>query len=103
MGRRDGVTIKTNNRRQWERTLNDLPAKEREVFDYVTDPDEPRFVKVRGEWVDTHEFTAFTRDLSVDEETDFPGWQGWQTWSYFDAALLRYTDDGEVVTGYAHW
>lgn len=84
--------IKTNNQPRDILYWWDLPEKERKELDYL-DTEEKRewgrFFRYRGDVYDLGEFCV---------ASDFPGWHGIQTDSYFSAVLVKYTECHEKVT-----
>ena len=101
----NNTTIKSNRHTRDLVGFFDLPASERDDFDYVEGEEQYslRFFSYRGSWYDYFEFEVAPDSFKAR------GWDGVQTESYFSAVLVSYFDrDGyeledQVIVGYAHW
>ena len=94
----DTLTITTNHVPRELVALDQLPAKAREDFTYITGEDawSPRLFKYRGAWYDSHEFqripdTPLWRGERIR-------WDGYQSDTFFSGVVLQYADvSGETV------
>jgi hypothetical protein len=101
------TTVYTNHHRRplldgWE-----LTAEERRELDYLTDEEieeaVARFVRVYGEVLDLHEFTALSPErYPAHDRPPFRGWDGVLTTSHFSGLLVRFdaeAPDEFVIVG----
>lgn len=91
-------------------SLNELPAKKREWFDYVEDDAyTPRFVQYRGEWHDTHDTQVIEPDTGRQNPMGWairvhPGsplclFDSVESDSFFSGVLYRFVGEDQVVVG----
>lgn len=101
------MTIVSNHHPRELHSISELPAAEREYFDYVDSDDDGglRFFKYRGAWYDMNEFLRSDDAAGGD-------WDGYHTETAWSAVVvrLRYCtvcvseNCGEhVVVGYSQW
>jgi hypothetical protein len=92
------MKIITNNRPRPMACFADLPAKVQADFDYVmlADHYSPRFVQYKGEWYDVYDSQSITRELGFSQ---FAGWHGIQSDSFFSGVLFKLCDDDTVIVG----
>lgn len=75
----------------------ELPVKAQKDFDYVPPDDGScRFVKYKGGWVDCFDMQSISRELGFSQ---FKGWDGIASDSYFSGVLVRLVDDDQVIVG----
>lgn len=105
----DKLTITTNHHLREVIDAWQLSAAEREQFDYLDwvaiddGRDSASFVRYKGELYDLSDFQVIDRMAP----TDFKGWDGYASDSFFSGMLVRYARDewGEldpeyVIVGY---
>jgi hypothetical protein len=101
------MNIITNNRPRPMACFADLPAKVQADFDYVllADHYSPRFVQYKGEWYDVYDSQTIgpcPRDTNVLGGlgfSQFAGWHGIVSDSYFSGVLFKLCDDDTVIVG----
>lgn len=91
------MQIITNNRKRPLLALYELPPEVAKEFEYVLPDDGScRFVKYSGCWYDTYDMQSITRELGFSQ---FKGWHGIASDTYFSGVLVRFVDDDEVIVG----
>ncbi len=92
------MSIITNNRPRPLLALIDLPAKAQKDFDYVKEGAEfyPSFVQYKGVWYDVYDSQNITRELGFSQ---FAGWHGIVSDSFFSGVLFKLCDDDTVIVG----
>ncbi len=88
------MEIITNNTPRELVCFLDIPAAKQDDFDYL-DTDEhcsPRFVKYKGEYYDTFEFTRVG-----GTSNPLKGWDGVQSDTFFSGVLIKWRDEYEAV------
>lgn len=91
------MQIITNNKPRPLLALWELPQEAQKNFDYVLPDDGSyRFVKYKGEWTDCFDMQSVSRELGFSQ---FKGWDGIASDSYFSGVLVRFVDDDQVVVG----
>lgn len=70
-----------------------MPKGQRKNFDYLNNEDymNNQFVQYRGYYYDMNEF------MSVNNNSDFKGWDGYSSDTYFSGVLIKICDDGDSV------
>ena len=85
------ITVRTNNQPRDIIDAWDLSPAEREEFEYMdwdaleAGTDSASFFRFKGQVYDLGEFTVAPASL--------PGWDGYQSDSYFSGMLVRYVDE----------
>ncbi len=92
------MNIITNNQPRMLKCAADLPAKVQDDFDYVKWEEgyEPRFVQYKGVWYDVYDTQSITRGLGFSQ---FAGWHGIVSDSFFSGVLFKLCDDDTVIVG----
>lgn len=92
------MQIITNNKPRPMLALYELPAKTQLDFDYVREEGSysPRFVKYKGVWMDCFDMQSIGRELGFSQ---FTGWHGIASDSFFSGTLVRFIDDDQVIVG----
>ena len=92
------MQIITNNRPRRLECAADLPAKVQADFDYIAWEEgyAPRFVQYKGEWYDVYDSQNITRELGFSQ---FKGWHGIVSDSFFSGVLFKLCDDDTVIVG----
>jgi hypothetical protein len=106
------VRIITNNKRRDLISLNDLPAKVQQEFDYVREDGDysPRFVKYKGAWYDAYDTQGIdvsdtrTKPLGwammVKSDDPFAKWHAVISETFFSGVLFRFDGDQVIVGRY---
>lgn len=70
-----------------------MPKGQRKNFDYLNNEDymNNQFVQYRGYYYDMNEF------MSVNNNSDFKGWDGYSADTYFSGVLIKLCEDGDSV------
>ena len=70
-----------------------MPKGQRKNFDYLNNEDymNNQFVQYHGYYYDMNEF------MSVNNNSDFKGWDGYSSDTYFSGVLIKICDDGDSV------
>jgi hypothetical protein len=82
-----------------------LSAEQRAMFEYIDWPavergeDSASFVRFKGEWYDLGDFMR-TSDMGVS--SDFSGWDGYVSDSFFSGVLVRYVHDNPDYEDYGY-
>lgn len=100
------MKICTNNAPRETVCYRDLPAKDQEWFDYLTEDEkrEYRLFRYRGEYYDYYEFDYVNPEYTAYRELYALGWHGVQSQSFFDAVVIKYcADDETIIVGHATW
>jgi hypothetical protein len=94
----EDMQIITNNQPRPMACFADLPAKVQADFDYVllADHYSPRFVQYKGWWYDVYDSQSITRELGFSQ---FAGWHGIVSDSFFSGVLFKLCDDDTVIVG----
>jgi hypothetical protein len=99
------ITIKTNNQARYVLRSYDLTEKERKEFDYLDDEqiEYASFFRYKGQVYDLGEFSLilpadYKGPVAImvalhDTNSNFKGWQGYASDSYFSGILIKYTDN----------
>lgn len=91
------MEIITNNKPRPMLALHELPADMQKEFDYVLPDDSScRFVKYKGVWMDCFDMQSISRELGFSQ---FTGWHGIASDSFFSGTLVRFVDDDQVIVG----
>lgn len=88
---------------------SELSAKEQEDFDYLDWPaimagsDSASFFRYRGELYDVGEFQRITTRDTETLQSDFAGWDGYTSDSFFSGMVIKFVvdvnDDEAVIVG----
>ena len=100
------MKIRTNNAPRETVCYWDIPAKDQELFDYLSEEEkwDYRLFVYRGEYYDSHEFDYVNPEYPAYRELHALGWNGVQSQSAFDAVVIKYCADGEtIIVGHATW
>lgn len=90
------MEIITNNKPRPMVALWELPPQAAKDFDYVKDDGSCRFVKYKGHWMDCFDMQSISRELGFSQ---FSGWHGIASDTYFSGVLVRFVDDNDVIVG----
>ena len=100
------MKICTNNAPRETVCYWDIPAKDREWFDYLAEDEmwDYRLFKYRGEYYDHYEFDYVNPEYPAYRELYALGWHGVQSQSAFDAVVIKHcADDETIIVGHATW
>jgi len=90
------MKIKTNNVPRFILNGYDLPKKQRNNFDWISDEEfnEAEFVKYKGRYYALYEFT-----VCYNAAYPLSNWQGYYSESYFSGILIKFKDNNSVIVG----
>ena len=93
------MNITTNNVPREIDCFQDIPAKDQEWFDYLSEDEkwDYRLFKYRGDYYDYYEFDYVNPEYPEYRELYALGWHGVQAQSAFDAVVIKYCDDDETI------
>ncbi len=90
------MTIKTNNHWYEFKTWDDLTASQKSNFDYLTEEEqlEREYIVYKGWAYTLDDFMNLGRNNQ--EPSDFKGWHGYHSDSFFSGVLIRIHDYGDA-------
>ena len=91
------MQIITNSKPRPMLALYELPPQAAKDFDYVKEDDGSyRFVKYKGAWYDVYDMQVISREQGFSQ---FSGWHGIASDTYFSGVLVRFVNDNDVIVG----
>jgi hypothetical protein len=103
------MNIITNNKPYDLRSLDELPAKVQQDFDYVREVQDytRRFVYYRGAWYDVHDSQYICvmspgrmgHAMHVNANHKFAAWHAVVSETFFSGVLFKFLPDDRVVCG----